>query len=609
MADLSSPLLDRLTRFPPFTHLPVKDHPELAALIEEVHVSEGETLFAKGAPLRGIYVIESGAVDICSDGDVISHRGPGDLMGERGLLRDGRAMLTARIAQPSDLLLVPAESFFDLTEAVPEIGEWFGRSKPSSPEPEEGADAVGLMSIQVGDIMVRDLKHCSAGDSVRDVAAMMRAHTISSVLVMEGDTLAGIVTVHDLVNKVLAEGLGRDLTIAEVMTPTPTTIAPEALGLDAMITIAEGRFNHLPVANSAGKLVGLVGRSDLFRQQNATASYMGSELVTAADSAAMAKVMARLPDLLSNLTAAGVRPSAISRRITDLTDAATRRLLVLAHEKFGPAPVPYVWAACGSQGRHEQTGVSDQDNCLIIDDAMTPEHAAFFEDMARFVCDGLNEIGYVYCPGDMMATNLRWRQPRKVWRGYFANWIAEPDEEAQMLASVMFDLRPIAGEAELFSGLQKETLALAKENSIFVRHMIGNSLKHAPPLGLFRGLALIRSGEHKNRIDLKHAGVVPITDLGRVYALKGGITALNTPTRIREAGQAGIISDVGARDLLDAYDFIAETRLNHQAAQIAGGEKPDNFLDPAGVWVRVRNHLRDAFLVVKTMQSALGSLF
>ncbi|MEL6211163.1 MAG: CBS domain-containing protein, partial [Pseudomonadota bacterium] len=331
MADLSAPILDRLTRIPPFNHLPVADHPKLADLVEEVHAKPGETLFAQGAPLKGVYLIETGAVDIWSEQDVISHRGPGDLMGERGLLRDGRAMLTAKIIEETDLLLVPTDSFFELTETVPEIAAWFGRSKPSS-DAGEGPYAVGLMAIQVADIMVRELYSCASGDSVQEVARVMRDRTISSALVMDGAALTGIVTVHDLVNKVLAEGLGGDVKIADVMTPDPITILPDALGLDAMMVMAKRRINHLPVADEAGQIVGMIGRTDLFRQQNATASFMGSEIVSAPDSAAMAKVMERLPDLLSHLTAAGVRPAAISRRITDLTDAATRRLLSLAEE-------------------------------------------------------------------------------------------------------------------------------------------------------------------------------------------------------------------------------------------------------------------------------------
>ncbi len=41
-----------------------------------------------------------------------------------------------------------------------------------------------------------------------------------------------------------------------------------------------------------------------------------------------------------------------------------------------------------------------------------------------------------------------------------------------MLASVMFDLRPIGGDAALFDDLQDETLEAASKNSIFVAHMV-----------------------------------------------------------------------------------------------------------------------------------------
>jgi CBS domain-containing protein len=201
----------------------------------------------------------------------------------------------------------------------------------------------------------------------------------------------------------------------------------------------------------------------------------------------------------------------------------------------------------------------------------------------------------------MMATAIRWRQPLRVWRKYFRDWIATPNPEAQMLASVMFDLRPIGGHFSLFADLQEETLEAASKNSIFVAHMVSNSLKHQPPLGLFRGFATVRSGEHKNMIDLKHNGVVPVTDLGRVYALKARVTEVNTRARLRTAIEAGAVSATGGRDL------IAETRLNHQADEIRAGHKPDNFMAPSDLSDFERSHLRDAFVVIKTMQNAAGS--
>lgn len=175
-----------------------------------------------------------------------------------------------------------------------------------------------------------------------------------------------------------------------------------------------------------------------------------------------------------------------------------------------------------------------------------------------------------------------------------------------MLASVMFDLRPIGGTFDLFADLQSDTLKVAAKNSIFVAHMTGNSLGHQPPLGLLRGLATIRSGEHKNQLDLKHNGVVPIVDLARLYALQFQLAEVNTRARLTAAQSAKVLSETGAADLLDAYDLIAETRLEHQARQIMAGGKPDNFLSPAALSDFERSHLRDAFVVVKSLQSAIG---
>ena len=175
-----------------------------------------------------------------------------------------------------------------------------------------------------------------------------------------------------------------------------------------------------------------------------------------------------------------------------------------------------------------------------------------------------------------------------------------------MLASVMFDLRAIGGDASLLAELQAETLALASRNSIFVAHMIANSLKHHPPLGLIRGFATIRSGEHQGHIDMKMNGVVPVADMARVYALRGRLLPVNTRARLENAEDAGIISGKGARDLIAAYDLIQTLRLEHQAARIKAGQRPDNFLQPADLPDFERSHLRDAFVVVRTMQSALG---
>ena len=503
---------------------------------------------------------------------------------------------------------IPAPTFNvgSWTHKAPSFKAYF---EPKPLKPQQAAEAGGsLVSTPLSDLMTAGSDHHRRRSSrSKDAAIIMHERDISCLPVVADGKIKGILTSGDLVDRVIALriGMARPRS-SDVMTADPFVLSPDALGFDALLAMTERGIGHLPVID-AGKLVGIITASNLVRQQALSSVFLVSEIRKGKTTEALSDVVAKIPRLLMQLVASGLPPQDVGRLITSIADALTVRLLTLGEAKLGPPPVPYLWLACGSQGRREQTGVSDQDNCLFLDDGFEPaEHDAYFQALSAFVSDGLDACGYYYCPGDMMATNPRWRQPISVWREYFNGWIAEPDPLAQMLASVMFDLRPIAGKKALFEGVQTETLARARKNSIFRAHMVRNSLKHTPPLSIFRGFALIRSGEHKDTIDLKLNGVVPIVDLARVYALEAGIEQANTRERLTLAHDAGKVSDSGFHDLIDAFDLIAMTRLKHQAEQIRGGQKPDNFLPPRVLSDLERSHLRDAFLVVKTLQSTLA---
>ncbi|WP_425093785.1 DUF294 nucleotidyltransferase-like domain-containing protein [Tropicimonas sp. S265A] len=588
-----------LARVHPYDALSAEELADVAGAIEVVSVPADASVYDVGDTLKGLYVVAEGEVSVSdASGAQVSQLGSGNSFAERGLSRDGKAVTAAKAVTDAQLFLLPASVFHRLVKENPSVAKFFKRSRTGD------SRKTDLSTARISELMSRQVIGVTPGQSVQRAAQVMRERGVSSLAVVDGGRLVGIVTVRDM-TRALADGVSPEEKVTTLMTADPVSLPPEALGTDVLHTMLERRIGHLPITDK-GTLVGIVTQTDLIRFQALSSAQLVYDAAHAADSAEIARVTQRLPELLAQLVGAGNPHEVVTRLITDIADAATRRLLTLAEAALGAPPVPYLWLACGSQGRQEQTGVSDQDNCLIIDDAMQPEHDAYFKALSKFVSDGLDHAGYFYCPGDMMATADRWRQPLAVWKDYFAKWIAKPDNEAQMLASVMFDLRPIGGTTALFDDLREATLRSAASNSIFVAHMVSNSLKHTPPLGMFRGFATIKSGEHKNQIDLKHNGVVPIVDLGRVYALQGQLTAVNTRARLVEAQEQGIISKSGAHDLLDAYDLVAETRLNHQAAQIRAGAKPDNFMAPTSLSDFERSHLRDAFVVVRTMQSAVG---
>lgn len=586
----------------PYDNLSADERLHIAGTLSCRDYAAGELIYRIDDPLGGVFIILDGEVESTDrHGAVVSLLTTRDTFGERGLLRDGHAATTTRASRASRIAQLPSTEFHRLLDTFVSFRRYFQRStRPFTP-------SADILTQKVSTLISRAPLYCSPETSVAQAARLMRDHKVSSLGVTDAgtDTLVGMITIRDLAHRVLAEELDPALPVREVMTRDPASLPPDSLGSDVLQLMLEHSIGHLPIVDD-GRFVGMITQTDITRFQASTAAALVKDILKAESVADMADVSRRIPRLLLQLTGANQAHEVVTRLITDVADTITRRLLAMAEAQLGAAPVPYLWLACGSQGRQEQSGLSDQDNCLFLDDSVTAHDMPYFDELAARVCDGLNACGYVYCPGDMMATNPRWRQPVRVWRKYFHDWAVTHEPQSQMLASVMFDLRPIAGTASLYRDLQAETLEQASRNSIFVAHMIANSLKHVPPLGLIRGFSTVRTGPYRNHIDMKHNGVIPVTDLARVYALQGRITDVNTRSRLLAAKDAGVISESGARDLIEAYDVIAMTRLQNQARQIKEGREVSNYLAPADLSDFERNHLRDAFVVVRTMQAAIG---
>jgi len=103
------------------------------------------------------------------------------------------------------------------------------------------------------------------GDSVLDALQRMADKRIGALLVMEGETIVGIVTERDYARKIALLGrtsaatLVRDVMTADVMYVRPTQTSQECMAL-----MTENRLRHLPVVDGA-RLVGLISIGDLVK--------------------------------------------------------------------------------------------------------------------------------------------------------------------------------------------------------------------------------------------------------------------------------------------------------------------------------------------------------
>ena len=337
--------------------------------------------------------------------------------------------------------------------------------------------------------------------------------------------------------------------------------------------------------------------------------YLVQHISRQADVNSIKQLVSGMSKLMIQWVNSGMRAQQVSQILTAVSDAITIRLIQLAEEQFGPAPVPWCWAGFGSQARSEQLLGADQDNGLVISDAVTADQLPWFEKLARFVCDALNECGYVHCPGGIMAMTDKWCQPLATWQDTVRRWTRSPTQDAVMRVSIFFDVRCIYGDCSLADRLQETMLEQASKNSIFLAALCANALEAKPPLGIFRRFVVDRDGEHRKELDLKKRGVLPLTEMVRLHALAHKISAVNTDERLKALAAEKHLTITNSRNLADALHFIQQLRISHQCQQVMRGESVSNFLNPRDLPKMAREQLRDAFTIIDEAQSAIRQTY
>ncbi|MGN7611395.1 putative nucleotidyltransferase substrate binding domain-containing protein [Magnetococcales bacterium HHB-1] len=606
---------DFLAQHRPFDLLSVEVLNQVAQQLEVRYYRHDSKLLEANTKNEHLYIVRTGAVELRDqDKNLVARLSEGEIFGHDAIQKDG--LIKDSVQAIEDVLIYRlSKTFLDqLCHDHPQIDFFFNpigaerlREAMAFAEPLGQEIAVSRMSVPVSELLEREPVSIDTNATVQEAAVLMTQKKVSSLLVVnKNDRLVGVMTDRDLRCQVFALPENIHAKVEQIMTRDPITIRAERNGCDAMLKMIRHNIHHLPVVEN-DKVLGMITTTNLERHHSTSPIHLVGRIHKRNTPTGLKETVTHVPDLIVNMVAFGVNSHNFGKVIAAIYDAIAIRLLQLAEARLGPPPVSYAWLAAGSQARLEQNIQSDQDNVLLLDDTYDPKkHQDYFKRLSRFVCDGLNTCGQVYCPGEVMATTARWCQPFRVWDLYFRQWINEPSLKALMLSSVFFDMRCLYGSRTLFKRLQHTVLRRAKNNKIFLAYMVSNAMKHNPPLGFFRNFVLSHDDEHRDTLDLKHNGVVPIVDLARIYALDAGSDAINTYDRLTAAQESRVLSREGAQDLQGAFDLIQTIRLNHHARCIKNDQPINNYVPIEDLSNFERSHLRDAFSIVKTLQSALS---
>lgn len=599
-----------LVQHAPFRDLDDDTLARVAAAIDVRYCRAGMRIVEYGQEALFWHIVRSGVVEVFRrDGSLYNRLTEGGYFGEFGLLHRKRVRFPAVAVEDTLLYLLPEPVFAELFEQNPEFADHVDiedRSRLHKAVSRHRSDN-DLLAITVGDLVQRELVVLPADATAQQAAVRMTEAGVSSILlVREGSgAIAGIVTDRDLRTRLLAPGLPHHTPVLDVASRDVVTIKHSSLAFEAMGLMLRHHVHHLPVMRAQSP-VGMLSLSDVIQFESHNGLFVVGRIGHAQSVDELAALTPEVRACFMRMVQEDSGVRVIEHLLSAIGRAFKQRLLQLGEQIWGPPPVPYCFLALGSMARQEQSMVSDQDNAMVLDDRFVPQRDdAYFSRLATFVSDGLARCGYPYCSGGVMATQLRWRQPLRVWKSYFDEWMERPTPQGLLHSSIFFDLEGVHGRTEWADGLRRHIAAKARQHPQFLASMARNALLRTPPLGFFKDFVLEEDGRHTAAINLKRRGTAPLTDLIRVHALATGSQALNSFARLEDVVRAQVLPPGRGPDLHDALEFIDTVRLRNQANDLKAGREPDNSLEPERLSDFERKRLRDAFTVLSHAQGFL----
>ena len=609
-----------LAQHPPFDDLPTNALNELAQQVEVAYYRSQTDILTLGQDIADLFIIRSGSVEIYRRNNELYNRlDVGGIFGQMGLLMNRKVRFPAKALEDTLVYCINFTLFNRFCDEFDGFADYFeadGNVRLRQALVEQ-ADSNDLTTAKVKSLIHRDVVTLSTQTTIQDVAKVMTEEAVSSVLVTDLDKpisddpeeddgqIVGIITDRDIRTKVVAEGLGLDVTADKIMSTNLVLLDSNAYVFEAVLAMLRDNLHHLPVVQKR-RPIGVISLSDILRYESQSSLLLVRGILAQQTIEDLAHYARQLPNVFVRMVNEDANSHMIGTAMAVIGRTFKQRLLVLAEEKYGPPPVPYCFIALGSMARDEQLIVTDQDNALILDDNYDDEkHNEYFQNISDFVCDGLAQCGYTYCSGEIMASFKKWRKTRSQWFDQFSQWIALPKPQALLNSSIFFDLDGGWGKTKWADELKIFIAKQSKQNRVFLANMAANARNRTPPLGFFKGFVLEHNGQHKRSMNLKRRGTAPLSDVIRVHALAIGSRKQNSFERLEDIIESRLLPEGKAQDLRDALEYIAMMRIRHQAWQIEQEEEPDNDIDPHLLSPFEQRNLKEAFAILEKAQSYL----
>lgn len=307
----------------------------------------------------------------------------------------------------------------------------------------------------------------------------------------------------------------------------------------------------------------------------------------------------------------------LHRSCTEFRDLLAHRVMEAVFAEMDAAglvrpPVSFALISMGSDGREEQTLITDQDNLIVYGDGGGEAADGYFTEFSSRLVDRLEEAGFKRCTGDIMPTNQTWRGSFSQWRKRLFSIVRYEVEDIgknTMDLIVMSDARYVAGDRKLASELIDMIRNMERDYFQVLWGMAKAATEMKLALGFMKRIWTEGTGEHKGEFNVKLLAWAPLVMNVRILAISQSVPATNTLERISLLEAEGSFSSTFARDLFDAYHVLTRQRILIQIKALKGIQNDSYHLNPYQLPTTEREQIRHAMIKIEDLQKIIHANF
>ena len=542
-------IADFLKQFHPFSELTFENILLVAQNVSVLYLEKNDFLFhVNDETHHDFYVVASGAIGLSvnSDADdvLIDKCDEGDIIGLRPFFAKDNYLMTAKAREESIIYAIPIEVFKPIAMQNTDVLNFLLQSFASNTRNPLDKNHKGKLISEnvIYDENANEIQYyqpinytknpitASSNDIVMHVAQTMSSRKIGSIIIHENRLPVGIITDKDLRSKIATGIFPISVEVDKIMSSPVITVSDNLSIAEAQMMMLKHNVGHLCVTKDGtnqSEITGIISEHDVVVAQANNPGVLLKQTRRAENSEDLRQIRLKLSDLIQNSMDKNIPINHICSLTAEINNAITKRAIELAIEKIGtPPPASFSWISIGSQGRKEQLLLTDQDNALIFDDIEPlnyEEIKKYFLELAHYTTLFLNDVGYEFCPANMMASNTEWCKSISEWKNQFKDWIHNPGEKGILMCTIFFDYDFIYGEEKLVHQLTETIQENTLNNDLFFAYLGADALKNPPPLGFFRQFLVENDGEHKDSFDIKARAIVSLVDAARILAIQQGI--------------------------------------------------------------------------------------